>query len=74
MPTALTVSYNAASSPASPQAAIQFADSLTFSSVKGAANRLVRLSAMAMRPDAAALKTANGERSPIAMPSPANPT
>ena len=73
IPTARTVSYNAASSPGSPQAAIQFAESLTRLSSSGAANKLVILSAIAIRPDAAGLKIASGERSPMAIASPAKP-
>ena len=69
-PTALTVSYNAASSPGSPQAAIQLALSLTRSSSMGAANKLVMASATAIRPEAAALTLANGVRSPMLMASP----
>ena len=72
-PTALTVSYSAASSPASPHAAIQLADSLTRGSSIGADSRLVIASATAMRPDAGALMAASGVRSPIAIASPAKP-
>ena len=74
MPTALTVSNSAASSPASPQAAIQLALSLTRDSAMGAANRLVMASATAMRPLAGALMAASGVRSPMAMASPRKPT
>ena len=73
MPTARTVSYNAASSPGSPQAAIQLADSLTRGSSMGAASRLVMASATAMRPDAGAFMAASGVRSPMLMTSPAKP-
>ena len=73
IPTACTVSYKAASSPASPHAAIQLALSLTRLSSIGAANKFVIASAIAMRPDAGALRAAKGVRSPILMASPANP-
>ncbi len=73
MPTALTVAYRSASSPGSPQAAIQLADSLTRGSSMGAASRLVMASATAMRPEAGALMAASGVRSPMAMASPAKP-
>jgi hypothetical protein len=73
MPTAFTVAYSAASSPGSPQAAIQLADSLTRGSSMGAASRLVMASATAMRPDAGALMAASGVRSPMLMASPAKP-
>jgi hypothetical protein len=73
MPTALTVAYSAASSPGSPQAAIQLADSLTRGSSIGAASRLVMASATAMRPEAGALSAASGVRSPMLMASPAKP-
>ena len=73
MPTALTVSYSAASWPGSPQAAIQLADSLTRGSSMGAASKLVMASATAIRPDAAALLTASGVRSPMLMASPPKP-
>ena len=73
MPTAFTVSYSAASSPGSPQAAIQLADSLTRGSSMGAASKLVMASATAMRPEAAAFNEANGVRSPMLMASPAKP-
>ena len=69
-PTALTVSYKAASSPGSPQAAIQFALSLTRSNSIGAASKLVMASATAMRPEAAALTLARGVRSPMLIASP----
>ena len=72
-PTALTVSYSAASSPGSPQAAIQLADSLTRESSMGAASRLVMASATAMRPEAGASSAASGVRSPMLMASPAKP-
>ena len=72
-PTALTVAYSAASSPGSPHAAIQLADSLTRGSSIGAASRLVIASATAMRPEAGALMAASGVRSPIAIASPAKP-
>ena len=73
MPTALTVSYKAASSPGSPQAAIQLADILTRGNSMGAASKLVMASATAMRPEAAALSEASGVRSPMLMASPAKP-
>ncbi len=74
MPTACTVSYSLASSPSTPQAAIQLADSLTLPrSLTGAAARLVSASPMAMRPEAGALITASGVRSPMVMASPARP-
>jgi hypothetical protein len=72
MPTALTVSYSRASSPFTPHAAIQLADS--FSCVResiGAAAMLVMDSPIAMRPEAGALMTASGVRSPIVIASPA---
>jgi hypothetical protein len=72
-PTALTVSYSAASSPGSPQAAIQLAESFTRGSSMGAASRLVMASATAMRPEAAASSAASGVRSPMLMASPAKP-
>ena len=72
-PTALTVAYNAASSPGSPQAAIQLADSLTLESSMGAASKLVMASATAMRPEAGAFTVASGVRSPMLMASPAKP-
>jgi hypothetical protein len=70
-PTALTVSYSAASSPGSPQAAIQLAESLTRDSSIGAASKLVIASATAMRPAAGASSAAIGVRSPMAIASPA---
>ena len=73
MPTARTVSYNAASSPGSPHAAIQLHDSFTRDSSKGAASRLVMDSATAMRPEAGASTEASGVRSPMLMASPAKP-
>ena len=73
MPTACTVSYSAASSPGSPQAAIQLHESLTRESSIGAASRLVIASATAMRPDAGASRQASGVRSPIAIASPRKP-
>ncbi len=74
MPTARTVSYSFASSPSTPQAAIQLADSLTLPrSLTGAAARLVSASPIAMRPDAGASITASGVRSPIVIASPALP-
>ena len=72
-PTAWTVAYRAASSPVSPQAAIQLAESLTRDSSKGAASKLVMASATAMRPEAGALSVASGVRSPMAIASPAKP-
>ena len=75
MPTALTVSYNLASSPAAPHAAIQLAEILIWLIASiGAAAILVIASAIAMRPDAGASSTANGVRSPIAIASPSVPT
>mmetsp|Transcript_1244 Transcript_1244/g.3532 ORF Transcript_1244/g.3532 Transcript_1244/m.3532 type:complete len:285 (+) Transcript_1244:3291-4145(+) len=73
MPTALTVSNSAASSPGSPQAAIQLALSFTRGSSIGAASRLVMASATAMRPDAGAFTDASGMRSPMLIASPAKP-
>ena len=73
MPMAFTVAYSEASSPGSPHAAIQLADSLTRGSSMGAASRLVMASATAMRPEAAGLKMASGVRSPMLMASPAKP-
>ena len=73
MPTAFTVSYSAASSPGSPQAAIQLADSFTRGNSMGAASKLVMASATAMRPDAGALMAASGVRSPMLIASPAKP-
>ncbi|MNE07301.1 hypothetical protein D3C80_999140 [compost metagenome] len=71
MPTALTVSYRRASSPGWPAADIQLADSLMSDSLPiCAAARLVRVSPIAMRPDAGASSRASGVRSPIAMASP----
>ena len=58
---------------ASPQAAIQLADSLTRGRSMGAASRLVMASATAMRPEAAASSEAKGVRSPMLMASPAKP-
>ena len=72
-PTARTVAYSSASSPGSPQAAIQLADSLTRASSMGAASRLVMASATAMRPEAGACSAASGVRSPMLMASPAKP-
>ena len=74
MATALTVSYSAASSPGSPQAAIQLQLSLMRLSSIGAASRLVIASPTAMRPEAGASRLASGVRSPIAMASPRKPT
>ena len=72
-PTARTVSYSAASSPGSPQAAIQLADSFTRGSSIGAASRLVMASATAIRPEAGPSTAASGVRSPMLMASPAKP-
>ena len=70
-PTALTVSNNAASSPATPAAAIQFADNLMSRTLSiRAAAKLVNASPIAIRPEAGALMTAIGVRSPMAMASP----
>ncbi len=73
MPTARTVSYSAASSPGSPQAAIQLQLSLTRASSSGAASRLVIASPTAMRPEAGASSTASGVRSPRLIASPRKP-
>ncbi len=73
MPTAFTVAYSAASSPASPQAAIQLADIFTLLSSIGAASILVMASATAIRPDAGASIAASGVRSPMAIASPLKP-
>ena len=73
MPIAVTVSYRAASSPGSPQAAIQLQLSLTRSSSKGAASRFVIASPTAMRPEAGAFNAASGVRSPRLMASPRKP-
>ena len=73
MPTARTVSYSAASSPGSPQAAIQLQLSLTRSSASGAASRLVSASPTAIRPEAGASITASGVRSPMLIASPRKP-
>ena len=72
-PTAFTVSYSAASSPGSPQAAIQLQLSLTRGSSMGAASRLVIASPTAMRPEAGAFSAASGVRSPSAIASPRKP-
>ena len=72
-PTALTVAYSAASSPGSPHAAIQLAESLTRGNSMGAASKLVMASATAMRPEAGASTAAMGVRSPMAMASPPKP-
>ena len=70
-PTARTVAYKSASSPGSPQAAIQFADKRTSVSLRtSAAMIFVMASPTASRPDAGALSTAAGVRSPMAMASP----
>ncbi len=70
-PTARTVAYRSASSPGSPQAAIQFADNRTSVSWRtSAAAMLVMASPTAKRPDAGAFSTATGVRSPMAMASP----
>ena len=71
MPTALTVSNSAASSPAWPAGAIQLAESfkLLMSSIFAAAI-LVIASPIAMRPEAGALMSANGAFSPMAKASP----
>ena len=58
-PTACTVAYSAASSPGSPQAAIQLAESFTFDSAPmSAARMLVSASPTARRPEAGASSTA----------------
>ena len=71
IPTALTVSYSAASSPAWPAGAIQLAESFKSdkSSIKQAAI-LVIASPIAMRPDAGAFTNASGAFSPMAKASP----
>ena len=71
MPTVFTVSNSAPSWPGSPEAAIQFADR-RMSEIESIAAEamLVTASAIAMRPDAGALTTASGVRSPMAMASP----
>ena len=71
IPTAFTVSNKAASSPWCPAAAIQFAESLTspIFAIRAAAI-LVIASPTAIRPDAGALSSANGVRSPSAKASP----
>jgi hypothetical protein len=68
------VSYSAASSPGSPQAAIQLALSLMRGSSIGAASRLVIASPTAIRPEAGASSAASGVRSPIAIASPRKPS
>jgi hypothetical protein len=73
MPTARTVSYSAASSPARRRRPSSWRDSLTRDSSIGAASRLVMASATAMRPEAGASSAASGVRSPMAMASPAKP-
>ena len=71
---ALTASNSAASCPDSPQAAIQFAESLTVSrSPISAAHKFVMASPTAMREAAAELITAIGVRSPMAMAWPPTP-
>ena len=73
-PTARTVSKRAASSPSSPQAHIQLADSFTFSMAPtGAAARLVTASATARRAAAGPSTRATGVRSPMAMTAPVWP-
>ena len=73
--TAETVSYSAASWPATPQAAIQLADSLMSSRrATSADTRLVSASATAMRPEAGASSMASGVRSPMDMASPRKPS
>ncbi len=73
--TALTVSNSAASSPSTPLAAIQLADSRTRSSDgTAAAAILVIASPSASRPAAAGSVTATGVRSPIAIASPSYPS
>ncbi len=70
-PTVRTVAYSAASSPGSPQAAIQFADRRTCrNEPMSAARMLVSASPTASRPEAGASSTATGVRSPMAMASP----
>lgn len=74
MPIAFTVSNSAASSPAVPHAAIQFADSFSLSSdAIGALAMFVIASPTAMRPDAGASITASGVRSAIVIASPLKP-
>ena len=71
IPRALTESYNFASSPGAPQAAIQLADNLTSSRRRiSAANKLVNASPTAIRAAAGASITANGALSPIDITSP----
>ena len=71
MPTAFTESYNLASSPGDPQAAIQLAESLISRiSAISAANKLVIASPTAIRAAAGASITAKGVRSPILITSP----
>jgi hypothetical protein len=67
MPTACTAAYSAASSPGSPQAAIQLADSrISLKRAMSAASTLVMASATAMRAEQAASSKAKGVRSPMA--------
>ena len=69
--TARTPSYKSASSPGSPAAAIQLADSFTVdSSSTPAAAMFVMASATAIRQLAAGSTKATGERSPIEIASP----
>ena len=75
VPTARTVAYRSASSPGSPQAAIQFADNRISVSLRtSAAAIFVIASPTATRPDAGEFSTATGERTPMAMASPAYPS
>ena len=70
--TASTASTRFASSPGSPQAAIQFADSTTRSMLATSAEAMfVSASATAIRAAARASSNASGVRSPIAIASPA---
>ncbi len=73
-PRARTVSYRSASSAGSPQAAIQFAESLMSPSARtSAAAMFVIASPTAMRPEAGASSSAMAGRSPSAIASPVAP-
>ena len=70
-PTARTAAYSAASSPGSPQAAIQLADRrMSPRLATSALSRLVTASATARRAEAGASSSATGVRSPMASASP----
>ena len=72
--TASTASNRSASSPGSPQAAIQFADSTTRSTLETSAETMfVSASATAIRAAARASSNASGVRSPMATASPVKP-